>query len=424
MVVLGVQHVHQRAVAQLASGAGGVEPRGAGLQAVLQCGHAGLARLPTQPGSAHLLGHLLAGLFQLCLGLVQQACTFAGLGAAHAAVVQRNVDLHTDHGIGVAVAGRAEFAPAAQPVEPGLCDQVDRHGIACAALAQFLLGHAHTMRGQLHLRVGGLRGVDPGLQRFAQCLGLRGQLRHGQRQAGAVGQRLAYQVALQARGLDLRAHAGQRGVRLVRVGHGHVAQLKTVVRLGGGARHRFGLALGHAQLLLRHGEGEVALGGAQQQFVAGGAPGRVAHLSAQMKLRTGGVAPTVDQRLLRNEVGARGQSRVHRGGEVHALGRAEAGRRELRALHARVAGAQAGAQAQHHVGAPQRLGLFALGLRRRVLGTGHGQRAVVLLGSAPHGEQVLRGGRQRGQPQQADGQPATHPGGLHAHAAFSPPNSS
>ena len=210
----------------------------------------------------------------------------------------------------------------------------------------------------------------------------------------------------------------------MRVGHGHVPQLKTVVRLGGGARHRFGLALGHAQLLLRHGEGEVALGGAQQQFVAGGAPGRVAHLSAQMKLRTGGVAPTIDQRLLRNEVGARGQSRVHRGGEVHALGRAEAGRRELRALHARVAGAQAGAQAQHHVGAPQRFGLLALGLRRRMLGTGHGQRAVVLLGSAPRGEQVLRGGGQRGQPQQADGQPAAHPGGSHAHAAFSPPNSS
>ncbi len=82
-VVVGVQHVEQRALADLVAGARGVLPGVAGNQGLLQRAHLLGARLQAQPGGMHLARDGFARGVQLRLGFVVARQAFFFLGRSN-----------------------------------------------------------------------------------------------------------------------------------------------------------------------------------------------------------------------------------------------------------------------------------------------------------------------------------------------------
>ena len=403
-------------MAHLQAGAGGVQARLAGLQCLAQGLHALGAHLQAQPRGVHIAVHLAARGLDLGAGLVPAAQAFGLLGAAPAAGVQRHAELHAHHGVDAAVARTAVVATAAQALIARLRHQVHRGGGAAAVLVGLGLRDVGGQLLQADLGVAVLRLGLPVRQRGLGARGLGhqrcGQVRlqavHGQ--AGAVGQLAAAQVQRHLGGEHLGAQCALARARLVRGGDGGGAQREAVLRLGGGLLHGLVLALQHLERFLRHGQLEVALRGAQHQRLLRGLPLQLGAVGLQAQLLLLGAALGVEQGLARLQRPARGRAAGDRGAEVHAVRRAHAGGRELRAAHVALARGHACGCGERHARAPQGARLVAQGLRRGLGRAGHGQFAVVLLRGLPGLQQVGGPGCGGGQCQ---GQQGGAPEGLH-----------
>ena len=187
--------------------------------------------------------------------------------------------------------------------------------------------------------------------------------------------------------------------------------------------HGARLTLGQTQRFRRRGQFEIALHRTQHGLAAGSTPRRIAHLGTRTQLRLTRITRRIEERILGHHDRPGGQPRIDGRAEIHPAGCSHGRRAELGALHALLAVAPAGRLAHADVRAPHGIGLPSPRLTCRMLGTRHGQCAVVLPGTTPGLQQVLRLQRCAGQKTK---QGCQRPGSvwLFHVDAFSPPNSS